>query len=264
MAATLPKTRQGGTLGMKKLLIALLITATTGLTSGCMATRKFVRNEVKTSSDTLNSRIDTTDGQVKETRDQVDRVNERVTGVDGRVTQVDGRVSELDTKTTQGMTTLRTELKSDVTAVNNKADRTDSALSGLDQKFQNRNNFSIAAEKSIPFKFDSATLDGNYTADLDEIAEMVMRNPDSIVVLAGHTDGTGNQDYNVRLGERRVESVRRYLAVEKSVPVYRIHEISFGSAKPTASNDTRDGRAQNRNVSITVLAPATTSSTAAR
>jgi outer membrane protein OmpA-like peptidoglycan-associated protein len=252
---------------MKKLLIALLITATTGLTSGCMATRKFVRNEVKTSADTLNSRIDTTDGQVKETRDQVDRVNERVTGVDGRVTQVDGRVTqvdgrvtELDTKATQGMASLKT----DVTAVNNKADRTDSALNGLDQKFQNRNNFSVAAEKSIPFKFDSATLEADHTAGLDEIAEMVMRNPDAIVVLAGHTDGTGNQDYNVRLGERRVESVRRYLAVEKNIPVYRIHEISFGSAKPIASNDTRDGRAQNRNVSITVLAPATASSTAAR
>jgi OmpA-OmpF porin, OOP family len=236
---------------MKKLLIAVLITATTGLSSGCIASRKFVRGEVKTSSDTLNSRIDTTDGQIKETRDNVDRVSERVTGVDGRVT-------ELDSKTTAGMTAL----KGDVSAVGAKADRTTAELTGLDQRFQNRNNFSVAAEKSVPFKFDSARLDAGYTADLDEIAEVLVKNPDAIIVLEGHTDATGNHEYNVKLGERRVDAVRRYLAVEKNVPVYKIHEISFGAARPIASNDSRDGREKNRTVTMTVLVPSMETSAA--
>lgn len=236
---------------MKKLLIALLITATTGLSSGCIASRKFVRNEVKTSSDTLNARIDTTDGKIKETRDHVDRVNERVTGVDGRVT-------DLDSRTTAGMNSL----KSDVSTVNAKADRTTSELAGLDERFQNRNNFSVAAEKSIPFRFDSAKLDSSYMTALDEIAETLMKNPDAIIVLEGHTDATGDHEYNVKLGERRVDAVRRYLAVEKNVPVYKIHQISFGAARPIAPNDSRDGREKNRSVTMTVLVPSMEAATA--
>jgi outer membrane protein OmpA-like peptidoglycan-associated protein len=243
---------------MKKSLITLLLTTTVLLSSGCIATRKFTRNEVKTSADALNARIDSTNGELKETRDNVDRVNTRVTAVDGRVTTVDGRVTTvdgrvtaLDAKTTEGMATLKT----DVNAVNTKADKTSGDLSNLGQNFKNRNNFKVATEKKIPFKFDSATLDPKLTADLDEVAAALMSNPDSLIVLEGHTDATGDDEYNVRLGERRVDAVRTYLAVEKMVPVYKIHMISFGAARPIADNKSREGREQNRNVSVTVLTP---------
>jgi outer membrane protein OmpA-like peptidoglycan-associated protein len=210
---------------------------------------------VKTSADALNSRIDTTNGELKETRDQVDRVNTRVTQVDGRVTTVDGRVTELDTKTTQGMNTLRGEFKTDVSAVNTKVDRTDGNVSNLDQRFQKRNNFTVSTEKSVLFKFDSARLDPAYTADLDAIASTLTSNPDAFVVLEGHTDATGDETYNVRLGERRVEAVKNYLAVEKMVPVYKIHVISFGAARPIAENNSRENREKNRAVSISVMVP---------
>jgi len=243
---------------MKKSLITLLLTTTVLLSSGCVATRKFTRNEVKTSADALNARIDSTNGELKETRDNVDRVNTRVTAVDGRVTTVDGRVttvdgrvSALDTKTTEGMATLKTG----VDAVNTKADRTNGELSNLGTNFKNRNNFKVATEKKIPFKFDSAKLDPMITADLDEVANALMQNADSFIVLEGHTDATGDDEYNVRLGERRVDAVRTYLAVEKMVPVYKIHMISFGAARPIADNKSREGREQNRNVSVTVLTP---------
>src|ERR1041385_9126805 len=71
---------------MKTSLITLLLTATVTFSSGCVATRKFTRNEVETSADSLYARIDSTNGELKETRDNVDRVNTRVTAVDGRVT----------------------------------------------------------------------------------------------------------------------------------------------------------------------------------
>ena len=238
------------------------MTATVTFSSGCVATRKFTRNEVKTSADTLNARIDTTNGEVKETRDNVDRVNQRVTTVDGRVTTVDSRVTSLDAKTTEGLTSLKGELKGDVTALNTKTDQTNGNLSSLGEKFQNRNNFKVATEKSVPFKFDSAKLDTAYTADLDEVVAALMQNPDSIIVLEGHTDATGDHEYNVKLGERRVDAVRRYLSVEKNVPVYRIHMISFGAARPIADNTSKDGRLKNRSVSISVLVPQMEQSTA--
>jgi OmpA-OmpF porin, OOP family len=248
---------------MQKLLIVLLISATASLSSACVATRKFTRNEVrtevKTASDQLNARIDTTDGEIKETRDNVDRVNQRVTGVDGRVT-------DLDSRTTQGLNGL----KSDVQNVDQKAglaqtaaNRTAGDLVILDQRFQNRNQFTVAADKSVQFKFDSALLDSTYKTTLDQIAGMLEQNADSIVVLEGRTDSVGNKDYNVRLGDRRVESVRRYLAVEKNIPVYKIHQISMGAERPVAPNDSRDGREKNRAVRMMVLIPRTEGSVAA-
>ena len=91
-----------------------------------------------------------------------------------------------------------------------------------------------------------------------------MQNPNAIVVLEGRTDSTGDSEYNIRLGERRVEAVRRYLTVDKEIPVYRIHEVSFGAAKPIASNDSRDGREKNRAVTVSVLLPTADGSVASR
>ena len=252
---------------MKRLLIALVLVATANFSTGCISTRKFTRNEVKTSSDALSSRIDTTNGEIKETRDNVDRVNQRVTGVDGKV-------SDLDSKTTKGLNTVTEGLntvKGEVQTVDQKAvtanqkaaeaqmaaNRTAGGLTVLDKNFQNRNQFTVAAEKAVQFKFNSAALDTSNSQALDEIAAAVMQSPDAIVLLEGRTDSSGDKDYNVKLGERRIEAVRRYLAVEKSVPVYKIHEISFGSDKPIAPNDSRDGREKNRAVTMTILVPPT-------
>ena len=116
----------------------------------------------------------------------------------------------------------------------------------------------------IQFKFDSAKLDKDFMDALDEIAATLNRNVDAIVVLEGHTDSTGNKDYNVKLGERRIEAVRRYLAVDKGVPVYKIHDISFGSEKPIAENKTKDGREKNRAVTMTIMVPKLDGSVASR
>jgi outer membrane protein OmpA-like peptidoglycan-associated protein len=144
------------------------------------------------------------------------------------------------------------------------ADRVGNDVSTLDQKFQNRNNFNVSGEKTVLFKLNSSTLDSQYKEILDEIASVLMQNPNAIVVLEGRTDSSGDKDYNVRLGERRIESVRRYLAVEKGVPVYRIHDISFGAEKPVAENKTREGREKNRAVTMTILVPKADGTVASR
>jgi len=237
---------------MRQRLFVLLMCVTVTFSSACVASKKFVRTEVKTSSDALNARIDTTDSNVKETRDSVDRVNQRVS-------TVDGRVSELDSKTTQAVTTLNAGVQSvdqKAQQAQSAANRTATDLSVLDKKFQGRNQYSVAAEKAVQFGFDSAKLDAKFNSVLDEIADMVMSNPDAIIVLEGHTDSRGNAEYNLRLGERRVEAVRHYLAVEKNVPVYKIHDVSFGAARPITSNDSKDGREKNRAVTMMVLVPA--------
>jgi len=235
--------------------MVLLLSLVATLSNACVASRKFVRNEVKTSSDsvssTLNARVDKTDGEVSEVRDGVTRV-------DGKVTAVDGRVSSLDAKTNARFDGVSNDVKvvdQKAATAQSSAERAATAVTSLDDKFQNRNQFSVAGEKAILFRFDSAKLDSKYETELDEVASVLQKNPDALLVLEGRTDAKGDQDYNVKLGERRVDSVKRFLAVEKGVPIYRIHEISFGSAKPVSENKTREGREKNRAVVVTILVP---------
>jgi outer membrane protein OmpA-like peptidoglycan-associated protein len=237
------------------------------LSTACVATRKFTRNEVKTAADGLNTRIDATNSNVAEVKDGVDRVNTRVTGVDekltgvdGKVTAVDGKVAALDSRTTVRFDALTGEMKT----VDMKATEAGTAVTALDQKFAKRNLFAVADEKAVYFKFNSSTLDSQFQNALDQVAETLTQNPDALVVMEGRTDATGDKDYNIRLGERRIESVKRYLAVEKGVPIYKIHHISFGSARPIASNDSREGREKNRAVTMMILVPRSDPSVASR
>jgi outer membrane protein OmpA-like peptidoglycan-associated protein len=248
---------------MQRLLVLLVVSATITVTSGC-ATKKYVRNTVKTSSDALTARIEGNESEIKEVRDDVDK---KVSDVDARVSGVDAKVSDLDSRTSEQFNTVRTDVQNaDQKAgqAQSSADRVAGNVTTLDQKFQNRNNFNATDEKSVQFKVNSATLDKQYMEVLDEIANALMQNPDSIVVLEGRTDNTGAKDYNVKLGERRIDAVRRYLAVEKSVPVYRIHDISFGAEKPVAENKTREGREKNRAVTMTILVPKSNGAVASR
>jgi OOP family OmpA-OmpF porin len=123
------------------------------------------------------------------------------------------------------------------------------------RQFQNRNQYTSLAEQSVPFQFGSAEIDEASFSVLDEVARQVKGNADSIVVLEGRTDATGDANYNIQLGERRLEAVLRYLVVGQSVPMQQVHKMSYGEEQPVASNDTREGRAQNRAVVVRVLAP---------
>jgi len=235
---------------MQKLSIVLFMSATLAATSGC-ASRKYVRNTVNTSADALTARIETNEGEIKEVRDDVDR----------KVSGVDSKISALDTRTNQSLNSLKGDVQNvdqRASQAQGAADRASNGVNTLDQKFQNRNQFTTSEEKTVQFKFNSATLDKQYTDTLDEIASTLTQNPDAIVVLEGRTDSVGAKDYNMRLGERRIQAVRHYLVVEKGVPVYKIHEISFGSEKPVAENKTREGREKNRAVVMTVMIPKST------
>jgi outer membrane protein OmpA-like peptidoglycan-associated protein len=245
---------------MKRTLMILLLFVTASVSTACLATRKFTRNEVKTSSDTLNKRIDGNETQISEVRDGVSGANTRIAALDTRTTQrfetLTGEVKTVDSKATTADTKAVAADQKALTA-QGAADRAASALASLDGKFQNRNQFTVATETAVYFKFNSSTLNPENTSTLDKIAETLTQTPDALVVMEGRTDTSGDKDYNFRLGERRIEAVRRYLAVEKGVPVYKLHHVSFGAARPVAPNDSREGREKNRAVTMTVLVPRT-------
>jgi outer membrane protein OmpA-like peptidoglycan-associated protein len=110
------------------------------------------------------------------------------------------------------------------------------------------------SEDRVKFKLDSAELDQNAKSALDEFATRV-KGLDSqyFVEIQGHTDDTGGERYNEELGQRRAESVRRYLSRQHQLPLARLSTISYGDSLPLESNRTRAGRSANRRVVLVVL-----------
>ena len=109
-----------------------------------------------------------------------------------------------------------------------------------------------AAGENIFFEFDSAVLDPQYHAELDQVGDYLKSHDNSYVVLAGFTDSVGSEEYNLGLSRRRAESVGAYLMNSANIAEDRIVKDWFGKLNPIADNGTSDGRRMNRRVEIAV------------
>ena len=116
-------------------------------------------------------------------------------------------------------------------------------------------NYKVIGEREVNFDFDRYDL-GKISQDiLDEIGTTMQQKPELILEIAGHTDNVGPDEYNVILGNKRTESVRRYLADKFDIAIYRMFQISFGESKPKTLNDSRAGQAANRRAVLMLLGP---------
>src|SRR5207253_1608905 len=109
-------------------------------------------------------------------------------------------------------------------------------------------------EDRVRFKLNSYDLSKDSLSALDDFAGKVKAlNEPYWVEIQGHTDDTGGSRYNDDLGQRRADSVRRYLSRQDNIPLTRMSTISYGDTLPVAPNKTKKGRAENRRVVLVVL-----------
>jgi OOP family OmpA-OmpF porin len=99
---------------------------------------------------------------------------------------------------------------------------------------------------------------------LDTLAQKVKQDPNAVIVLEGRTDSTGDADYNIKLGQQRLDAVLRYLVVQSDIPIQRIYQMSLGKEKPVADNKTKEGREQNRATVVRILSPNATGTVASK
>lgn len=103
----------------------------------------------------------------------------------------------------------------------------------------------------VHFDFDKYNIKKLYVPDLDQHVAYLSANPSSPVIVEGHTDSIGSDQYNQRLSERRANAVRKYL-VEKGIASSRIRVVGYGEQRPIADNKTKEGRAINRRAEFEV------------
>ena len=111
----------------------------------------------------------------------------------------------------------------------------------------------VEFNEKILFAFSQYTLGASASSNLDKLAVILKEYPDTDIEVQGHTDSRGTDEYNMGLSEKRAAAVATYLK-GKGVPASRIRTKGFGETAPVATNDTDEGRAQNRRVNFLITA----------
>ena len=106
-----------------------------------------------------------------------------------------------------------------------------------------------ALSRIVYFDYDSFEVRSEYTAALEANARYLKANPNRKVALEGHTDERGGREYNLALGQKRAEAVRRSLAV-LGVPESQMEPVSFGEEKPAVMGVDEASYAKNRRVEL--------------
>ena len=107
--------------------------------------------------------------------------------------------------------------------------------------------------QDLRFTTDSAEIEPGSRQVLDDVAGVLAAHPSARVRVEGHTDSTGTIDANRQLSLARADSTKKYLT-ERGVDASRIDTAGLGSSRPLASNDTPEGRAENRRTELVVTA----------
>jgi outer membrane protein OmpA-like peptidoglycan-associated protein len=111
----------------------------------------------------------------------------------------------------------------------------------------------ITFSSGIMFDIDRAVLKDQYKEELGELATILNKYEDTNILLEGHTDSTGTEEYNLELSKKRSQSVANYLATQNVNPT-RFTIMGYGESQPIASNNTAEGRSQNRRVEVAIYA----------
>lgn len=200
--------------------------------TGC-ASKGFVNKSLAEEREQMNQ-------QIAELSTQIETSQTDIAQHSGHLDRHDGEIQGLETKTDEISSTAREAL-----------DRAVEAGKLAEGRFISE---TVLATDELTFGFESAELDDSAAEILGEFATQLRDDDKGVFIeIQGHTDSTGPEAYNLKLGQERAEAVRDHLYKEYNVPLHRMAIFSYGEEAELVPNDTREGRAQNRRVSLIVL-----------
>ena len=141
-------------------------------------------------------------------------------------------------------------LKDGATIVNTN-DKT-YGTAGSSNVIETNRGLMMTIDSDLLFPTNSSYLTDKAKSALNGFVSMVKQHPEANIQVDGHTDATGEADYNQWLSEKRAVSVKVYLE-SAGVSGSRIETSGYGQTNPVADNKTKEGRQKNRRVEITIL-----------
>lgn len=111
----------------------------------------------------------------------------------------------------------------------------------------------IVINEKVQFEHDSAKILEVSHSLLNEVAKVIKENPQiKEILVEGHASSEGSDDHNMNLSDRRAKAVMKYLVSKAGIDQKMLKAKGYGETRPIASNDTEDGREQNRRVEFTI------------
>jgi outer membrane protein OmpA-like peptidoglycan-associated protein len=210
------------TYALRKKFALISIVACAGflLTTGC-ASKKFVQDGLSTQ----DAKLGDMSSQIEENQRRLRETGEKLDSVEGEARDASRLGKDAGSKADQA------------------AARADEA-------------YNLAKGKLL-YKVVLSDVAGNFSVDSSDLSDdakgKLSENKPVFLEIQGHTDSSGDESWNLLLGERRAERVRRYLNTQHGIPLHRMSVISYGESKPVSDNGDREGRAKNRRVEVHVL-----------
>jgi len=223
---------------MTRLLAALCVCGVTSLLLSACATKAFVREQVGSTESklsqtesNLNQRVDTQETKLRETSD-------RTAALDSRVADVAGTAADA---------------KRDAAAV---ATAQREAEGSFNQRFANRNKYSVIDTKTVYFDFNKTDLRDESINELAEVAKALKADPNAVLELQGFADPRGSDRYNFQLTRERVDAVVRYLVDNQGIDLRRLYAVGMGKVAPVpGEKPTRETLAKSRRVDLRLVGP---------
>lgn len=222
----------------QKFLIAIL--GATALVSGC-ATKGYVRQNVTPVQDKLNQVADQVNkqgGDIQKTQADVQKNTQAISATDEKLSATDRRANDAMTSANKA---------------NDQAQKDDQEIAQLRGVIANLDDYKVANQATVLFKFNSAELSKEDKDQLDQIASNTSSLKKYFIAVEGYTDTIGDANYNLQLSRRRADAVVVYLSAEKKVPFYQIRTIGLGENNLVDSGKTAEARAKNRRVEVKVF-----------
>ena len=233
---------------MRHFLATSCVLSLTLIAGGC-ATKKYVRNTtapIQAKVDQVGEQTQKQGQDIQETKGQLKQVDENaqsgISAAKERAMTADNHATEAMNRANQ----VGTEL-------NQRVDQTNSNLDQLRTQVSNLDDYKLAGETSIPFRFNKYVLDNQAKEELDKLVGNVNNAKRYFIAVEGFTDNTGSVAYNEELSRKRADAVAEYMVAKHNIPIYRIHMIGLGKEKPVDMGRNRAARAKNRRVEVRIF-----------
>ncbi|HEX9756668.1 MAG TPA: OmpA family protein [Nitrospiria bacterium] len=136
-------------------------------------------------------------------------------------------------------------------AVGNRLDKQTKELAQYAETRRTDEGILVSLKGDILFDSGKASIKPDASNRVKEIATILAKYPEDRIVVVGHTDNVGSDEYNQRLSENRANAVRVQL-LSKGIPNENISTVGMGESQPATSNASKKGRAQNRRVELAI------------
>ncbi len=205
---------------------ALVVLLVAGLTlTGC-ATKTFVQEQVNASEQRSNAKVAEVQTSVETNQKAISNVEQKTAALETEVKKLSATAQDALTRAEEANKLAKGKFLYEVTLT----------------------------DSDVKFGFNKYMLSDEAKAALDGFAAKIKQSNKNVYIeIQGHTDNIGTEKVNLELGYKRAEQVMRYLNMEHGFPLHRMNVISYGEYKPIADNNSKDGRAQNRRVTMVVM-----------